>query len=316
MKKILSVLFAVMLVFSLAACEEEKVEDPITDPIIDPEPEPETIMVDKSSFEIISELANLEELQQLPNLGAYGTDEESKERVSRYLSAMDSSEAFNLDNFVDGAILKPFMSIDARGILVLQFEDDSNKDEIIAGLENFAHYLICVQIQEYQIINVGNFYIFAGVQDNETVINAFNGLEFQRPQEVTINSSMSAIVSQLFMDSNTGFFGDTAVYNNQFMLDDLKYTFDSTGELNIDSVENGIMFRDYLTNELVFLMKAELNDDLRQGVANLKNYFVNMYGSDEVLESAKIIENGDYILFTSTSNDDALVEAFNSLNLK
>jgi len=273
-------------------------------------------VINKTSFEVIKELKPLTEVSELGNLSIITNDEVGRERISRYLSGMEATEPFDTTGFIDAAVLTPFMNVDARSILVVRFDDTVDPSVIKEKLQNFASHLICVQIKNYEIINVGNYYLFSGISDNAEVVETFSNMSFQRDENISSTTSIDVIVSKITEDTDAKLYGNIRYYDNELSMGELKYTLSKDGEINVDGIEEAFLSFDYDTQETIFIIKGELTDEIITAVEGLDNMFVNMHMSEEPLENTHISRQGNFMIFTNFPNSEEVIKYFNNLELK
>ncbi|XMB86841.1 hypothetical protein RJG79_03335 [Mycoplasmatota bacterium WC44] len=127
-----------------------------------------------SSLEVLSEVFKNTEVEMLPTIQLYGTDEFSLRQINYILGEENN---IDLNNYVSAAMNKPMMTVDARIVFVMQLDSTDNMNQIEDGLVSLERYFVCVSVKEYQIVSNGNYVMFVGVPEHQQLVDAFLELD-------------------------------------------------------------------------------------------------------------------------------------------
>ncbi|QVK21025.1 hypothetical protein KHQ82_01440 [Mycoplasmatota bacterium] len=328
MKKLLLLL---MLSFIVVGCgtvdNDPEIDNPIVDPDPDPDPdidpdpepdpEPEVEMVPKSALEILTEVFELAEVEMFSSLSSYGNDEESILGIERLLTNAITGEGIEITNLVDGALAAPMMMTDARTVMVIQLSDDSLHEEIEAALENLSTYKICVRIDEYQIAVNGNYLLFAGMEEHQSLVDAFLGMELERPVDEISNKSSLSVLSRSYINAGLTMLPGLQVYSsNEFEKKQVEDIISKDEEIILETYLNAVMNQDVSSfDKLVFMVQLSGEEEIDLIVEKLPELVNHFSWTETPIDGFEIGVNGNYVLFAGIEESLELVEAFEALDL-
>jgi len=289
MKKIIIAL-SLVIALALVGCESKQVDS-------------------KSSFEIIQELKDLKDVEGLINTGIIRNDEAGIEKITRWLSN-DESE-FELEGFIDGAIISPMMSVDARGVLILRFDGTEDSESVMKAMENFRRFLICVQIENYEIVNVGNTYMFAGVADNTELVETFKTLNFER-EALTEESSINEVSMKIIENADIALSTMTNIYNDEFMLGQLPYLLGEDLGFDTSVIESAIVSYGYESDQFFAIFKTSDLDKTVLEAANLDEFYKLQMNKDFSIKGS-IATFGNFVVYTNSVEEEVLKDVIKNL---
>ncbi len=264
----------------------------------------------KTSAEIIEGIKDLEEVQGLSNSRILGQSDLDIETVTNWLS--DPEKQFELKGYLDGAVISPMMNVDARAVLILRFDGTEDSEAVKKAMENFSRFLICVQIENFEITNVGSTYIFSGVEDNEAVLEAFKALEFERTA-LNEESSITEVAIRFSEVSSIEFSAISRSYEDEMSMNELNYLVNTSLGIDTELIEEGFMSYSYDGNKLFAIYKTNDVDTLKEEVIKLNDFYKKALNSDVELVGDVVVYN-NYVIYTNSTDLETLEEAIKSLN--